>query len=125
MKTRRKKMKTLLVSSYFLCHSLVLAGPQNRFSSFADTARSSFSNFNPNSQTFSAGTNTKLSQQTFSSSQDNFFQSLDTSLDQLFPTTGLGGSGFDGLANTGFNTNDFLDPSIPLDVFASSTGKFE
>eukprot|EP00092_Neocalanus_flemingeri_P011530 GFUD01012425.1.p1 GENE.GFUD01012425.1~~GFUD01012425.1.p1 ORF type:complete len:130 (-),score=7.63 GFUD01012425.1:447-836(-) len=111
-----------LVSRLLWCQSLVLARPQNNFQRFSDTARSSFSNFNRNSQTFSTGTKNQLSKQTFSAGQDAFFQSLDTSLDNLFPTTGLGSTGFDDYSNT------FLDPALPLDasfdVFSSSTGEF-
>eukprot|EP00092_Neocalanus_flemingeri_P061347 GFUD01073732.1.p1 GENE.GFUD01073732.1~~GFUD01073732.1.p1 ORF type:complete len:272 (-),score=35.22 GFUD01073732.1:23-838(-) len=107
------KMK-ILVSMVLWCQSLVLARPQNNFQRFSETARSS--------QTFSTGTKTQLNQQTFSAGQDAFFQSLDTSLDNLFPTTGLGSTGFDDYSDT------FLDPSLLLDasfdVFSSSTGEF-
>eukprot|EP00092_Neocalanus_flemingeri_P061348 GFUD01073733.1.p1 GENE.GFUD01073733.1~~GFUD01073733.1.p1 ORF type:complete len:301 (-),score=43.94 GFUD01073733.1:50-952(-) len=107
------KMK-ILVSMVLWCQSLVLARPQNNFQRFSETARSS--------QTFSTGTKTQLNQQTFSAGQDAFFQSLDTSLDNLFPTTGLGSTGFDDYSDT------FLDPSLLLDasfdVFSSSNGEF-
>ena len=113
-------MKTLVIC-FFLCQGLVLSRPQNNAGSF-----STFSNFDPKTQTFTAGTNTQLSH-TFSSNQDTFFQSLDTGLDGFVQDNVLGATGFDSHPNTGFNVNGYLDPSLLLggsfDVFASATGK--
>ena len=114
------KMK-ISVIGYVLFNRLVFARPQNNVGTF-----SSFSNFNPNTQTFSAGINTQLSQ-TFSTSHDSFLQPLDSGLDGLFPGNSFGATGLDGLANTGFGANSFLDPSLTLGgsfaVFSSGTGK--
>jgi hypothetical protein len=114
------KMKTLVIC-FFLCKSLVLSRPQNSAGSF-----STFSNFDPKTQRFTVGTNPQLSK-TLSSSQNSFFQSIDAELDGLVPEIVLGATGFDGLANTGFNP-DFIDPSLLLDisfdVFSAATGKY-
>ena len=108
------KMK-ISVFSFVLFNGLVFARPQNNVGIF-----SSFSNFNPNTQTFSAGTKTQLSQ-TFSTSQDSFFLPLDSGLDGLFPGNSFGATGLAGLANKGFDAKSFLDPSLTLggsfDVF--------
>ena len=105
------------VFSFVLFNGLLFARPQNNVGIF-----SSFSNFNPNTQTFSAGTNTQLSQ-IFSTSQDSFFQPLDSGLDGLFPGNSFGATGLVGLDNTGFDVNSFLDPSLTLggsfDVFSA------
>ena len=109
------KMK-ISVLSVVLFNGFVFSKPQNNIGTF-----SSFSNFNPNTQTFSAGTNTQFSQ-TFSTNQDSLLQPLDSGLDGLFTSNIFGATGQDGLANTGF-----LDPSLPLggslDVFSSASGK--
>ena len=110
------KMK-ISVISFVLFNRLVFARPQNNVGTF-----SSFSNFNPNTQTFSAGINTQLSQ-TFSTSQDSFLQPLDSGLDGLIPGNSFGATGLVGLDNTGFDVNSFLDPSLTLggsfDVFSA------
>ena len=104
----------------FLCYqSVVLARPQNNFgsfSTFADTARSSFSNFKPKSQIFSGGTNRQLSHQTFSINQDAFFKSFDSSLDNLFHTSGKESTGFNGLANTGFSSANGKSEHAPFNL---------
>ena len=109
------------VIGFVLCQSLVFSKPQNNVGTF-----SRFSNFNPKTQTFTAGTNTQQSQ-TFSANQDTFFQSLGTGLDSSVLGDVFGVTGFDGHLNTGVNENDFLDPSLLLkgsfDVFSSATGK--
>ena len=78
--------------SFVMFTGLVFTRPQNNVGTF-----SSFSNFNPNTQTFSAGTNTQFSQ-TFSSSQDSFSQPLDSGLGALFPGISFGPTGLEGLA---------------------------
>ena len=113
-------MKTHVIC-FVLCQSFVFSESQNNVGTF-----SRFSNFNPKTQTFPAGTNTQLSQ-TFSANQDTFFQSLGTGLDSSVLGDVFGATGFDGHLNTGVNENDFLDPSLLLkgsfDVFSSATGK--
>ena len=94
----------ILSMRIFLLYSvlyLVRGAPQNSGGTF-----SAFSNFNPNTQTFTSG-----SSQTFSS-QDTFFQGVDQDLDTFFSGEGLG-AGFPGL---GADTGAF-------DVFSSPTGK--
>ena len=98
-------MKTLF-ALLFTVWSQSDARPQNSVNSF-----STFSNFDPRTQTFSAGSNTQLTQ-TFSG-QDSF------------STSGLfsqGSSGFDIL-----DGNDFLDPNLPFggrrDIFSDANGK--
>ena len=115
MQAASYKMK-ISVLSFVLSNGLDFARPQNNVGTF-----SSFSNFNQNKQTFSAGTNTQFRQK-FSTNQDLFLQPLNSGLDGLFAGNSFGTTGLDGLANTGF-----LDPSLPLggslDVFSSASGK--
>merc|ERR1712013_28298 len=85
---------------YSVLH-LVVGAPQNNGGTF-----SAFSNFNPNTQTFTSG-----SSQTFSS-QDTFFQGVDQSLDTFFSGGEGLGAGFPGV---GADTGAF-------DVFSSPTG---
>ena len=100
-----------LIPNFIFCYSATIARPQNNFGSFSSN---SFSNFDTNSQTFTAGTNTQLNQQTFQNSQDAFFQSVDSNFDNGFPSSGLGPNGFE----------DFLDPlDKSFDVFSSANGK--
>ena len=103
-------MKTHVIC-FVLCQSFVFSEPQNNVGTF-----SRFSNFNPKTQTFPAGTNTQLIQ-TFSENQDTFFQSLGTGLDSSV----LG----DVFGDTG--VNDIEDPSLlqkgSFDEFSSATGK--
>jgi len=106
--TREMKLPAV----FFVLHqSVVTAAPQTNVGTF-----SAFSNFNPQSQIFTAGSNSQLSQ-TFSSSQDYGFQSLDYGLDTLLGSQGLGGAGFNGLANTGLDIN-----TGAFDVFSSVAG---
>ena len=86
---------------YSVLH-LVVGAPQNNGGTF-----SAFSNFNPNTQTFTSG-----SSQTFST-QDTFFQGVDQSLDTFFSGGEGLGAGFTGL---GADTGAF-------DVFSSPNGK--
>ena len=106
----------IYVLSFLLFNGLVFVRPQNSAGTF-----SSFSNFNPSTKTFSAGTNTQFSQ-TFSTSRDSFLQPLESGQDGLFHANSFGATGLDGLDSAGF-----LDPLLPLggslDVFSSATGK--
>ena len=107
--TREMKLPAV----FFVVHqSVVTAAPQTNAGTF-----SAFSNFNPLSQTFTAGSNSQLSQ-TFPSSQDYGFQSLDYGLDTLLGSQGLGGTGFNGLANTGLDIN-----TGAFDAFSSAAGE--
>merc|ERR1712106_237129 len=106
--TREMKLPAV----FFVLHqSVVTAAPQTNAGTF-----SAFSNFNPLSQTFTAGSNSQLSQ-TFPSSQDYGFQSLDYGLDTLLGVQGLGGAGFNGLANTGLDIN-----TGTFDAFSAAAG---
>jgi len=106
--TREMKLPAV----FFVLHqSVVTAAPQTNVGTF-----SAFSNFNPQSQIFTAGSNSQLSQ-TFSSSQDYGFQSLDYGLDTLLGVQGLGGAGFNGLATTGLDIN-----TGAFDAFSAAAG---
>ena len=107
--TREMKLPAVF---FVLQQTVVIGAPQTNAGTF-----SAFSNFNPLSQTFTAGSNSQLSQ-TFSSSQDYGFQSLDFGLDTLLGSQGLGGAGFNGLANTGLDIN-----TGAFDVFSSVAGE--
>ena len=109
--TREMKLPAV----FFVVHqSVVTAAPQTSVGTF-----SAFSNFNPQSQTFTAGSNSQL-RQTFSSSQDYGFQSLDYGLNTLLGSQGLGGAGFNGLANTGLDIN-----TGAFDAFSSAAGELQ
>merc|ERR1712013_858331 len=88
---------------YSVLH-LVVGAPQNNGGTF-----SAFSNFNPNTQTFTSG-----SSQTFST-QDTFFQGVDQSLDTFFSGGEGLGAGFTGLgADTG-DCDDFCQNARRLE----------
>ena len=95
-------MKAVVWLMAIVSQNNVLGDPQTSGGTF-----SAFSNFNPNTQTFTSG-----SSQTFS--QDTFFQGVEQGLDNIFP-------GGEGLASAGFPV--LGSDAATFDVFSSASGE--
>merc|ERR1719479_643901 len=106
MKSAPPLVLALLVSS-----PPVWARPQQTFTT------NTFSNFDPNSQTFTAGSSTNLHQESFSGNADDFLLSFE----KLFPQTSVD-PGFNIFASNG-ECDEFCQNVVALD--AQSQARFE
>jgi len=107
----KSRTSLVAVTNLLVGFTSVLCRPQNSFST------NSFSNFDPSSQTFTAGTSTNLHQESFTNNADDFLLSFE----QLFPQTNLDDA-FNIFSSNG-ECDEFCQNVLALD--AQSQARFE
>merc|ERR1719216_239252 len=95
----------LVLLTNLVCFTPASARPQQTFTT------NTFSNFDPNSQTFTAGSSTNLHQESFSGNADDFLLSFE----KLFPQTGVDPS-FNIFASNNGECDEFCQNVVALDA---------
>merc|ERR550539_185922 len=112
MKSAPPLVLVLLINLLLVSFTPASCRPQQTFTTNA------FSNFDPSSQTFTAGTSTNLHQESFSRNADDFLLSFE----KLFPQTGVDPS-FNIFASNNGECDEFCQNVVALD--AQSQARFE
>merc|ERR550539_984000 len=113
MKSAPPLVLVLLINLLLVSFTPASCRPQQTFTT------NTFSNFDPSSQTFTAGTSTNLHQESFSGNADDFLLSFE----KLFPQTGVDPSFNIFATNGNGECDEFCQNVVALD--AQSQARFE